>query len=113
MMPSSCVIREYHVRSDGIPKLASHALNATVGGSKLPLDLRSVPQPLEPGRRSQPGCNQHWRKPMNWDRVQGNWKQFTGKVKEQWGQLTDDDLSQIDGNREQLEGRLQARYGYA
>ena len=31
---------------------------------------------------------------MNWDRVQGNWKQFTGKVKEQWGQLTDDDLTQ-------------------
>jgi uncharacterized protein YjbJ (UPF0337 family) len=50
---------------------------------------------------------------MNWDRVQGNWKQFTGKVKEQWGQLTDDDLTQINGNREQLEGKIQARYGYA
>ena len=42
---------------------------------------------------------------MNWDRVQGNWKQFSGKVKEKWGQLTDDDLTQINGNREQLEGR--------
>jgi len=50
---------------------------------------------------------------MNWDRVQGNWKQFTGKVKEQWGQLTEDDLTQINGNREQLEGKIQARYGYA
>ena len=50
---------------------------------------------------------------MNWDRVQGNWKQFSGKVKEKWGQLTDDDLTQINGNREQLEGKLQARYGYA
>jgi uncharacterized protein YjbJ (UPF0337 family) len=50
---------------------------------------------------------------MNWDRVQGNWKQFSGKVKEKWGQLTDDDLTQIDGNREQLEGKIQARYGYA
>ena len=50
---------------------------------------------------------------MNWDRVQGNWKQFAGKVKEQWGQLTDDDLTQINGNREQLEGKIQARYGYA
>jgi uncharacterized protein YjbJ (UPF0337 family) len=50
---------------------------------------------------------------MNWDRVQGNWKQFSGKVKEKWGQLTDDDLAQINGNREQLEGKLQSRYGYA
>jgi uncharacterized protein YjbJ (UPF0337 family) len=50
---------------------------------------------------------------MNWDRVQGNWKQFSGKVKEKWGQLTDDDLSQINGNREQLEGKIQSRYGQA
>ena len=50
---------------------------------------------------------------MNWDRIEGNWKQFTGKVKEKWGQLTDDDLSKINGNREQLEGLLQQRYGYA
>jgi uncharacterized protein YjbJ (UPF0337 family) len=50
---------------------------------------------------------------MNWDRVQGNWKQFSGKVKEKWGQLTDDDLTQINGNREQLEGKIQARYGHA
>jgi uncharacterized protein YjbJ (UPF0337 family) len=34
-------------------------------------------------------------------------------VKEQWGKLTDDDLTQINGNREQLEGKIQARYGYA
>jgi uncharacterized protein YjbJ (UPF0337 family) len=50
---------------------------------------------------------------MNWDRIEGNWKQFSGKVKEKWGQLTDDDLTQINGNREQLEGVLQQRYGYA
>ena len=50
---------------------------------------------------------------MNWDRVQGNWKQFSGKVKEKWGQLTDDDIAQINGNREQLEGKIQARYGTA
>ena len=42
---------------------------------------------------------------MNWDRIEGNWKQFTGKVKEQWGKLTDDDIAQINGNREQLEGK--------
>lgn len=50
---------------------------------------------------------------MNWDRIEGNWKQFTGKVKEKWGQLTDDDLTNIAGKREQLEGKLQERYGYA
>jgi uncharacterized protein YjbJ (UPF0337 family) len=50
---------------------------------------------------------------MNWDRVQGSWKQFTGKAKEQWGKLTDDELTQINGDREQLEGKLQAKYGYA
>jgi uncharacterized protein YjbJ (UPF0337 family) len=50
---------------------------------------------------------------MNWDRVQGDWKQFSGKVKEKWGQLTDDDLAQINGNRDQLEGKIQSRYGLA
>lgn len=50
---------------------------------------------------------------MNWDRVQGDWKQFTGKVKEKWGKLTDDDLTVINGNREQLEGKIQAAYGQA
>jgi uncharacterized protein YjbJ (UPF0337 family) len=49
----------------------------------------------------------------NWNRVQGDWKQFSGKVKEKWGQLTDDDLAQINGNREQLEGKIQSRYGLA
>ena len=48
---------------------------------------------------------------MNWDRIEGNWKQVTGKVKEKWGKLTDDDITQINGNREQLEGKIQARYG--
>jgi uncharacterized protein YjbJ (UPF0337 family) len=50
---------------------------------------------------------------MDWNRVEGNWKQFKGKVKEQWGKLTDDDLNTINGRREQLEGKLQQRYGYA
>jgi uncharacterized protein YjbJ (UPF0337 family) len=49
---------------------------------------------------------------MNWDRIEGNWKQFTGKVKEKWGDLTDDDLTSINGRRDQLEGKLQDRYGY-
>jgi uncharacterized protein YjbJ (UPF0337 family) len=50
---------------------------------------------------------------MNWDTVTGDWKQFSGKVKEKWGKLTDDDLTVINGKREQLEGKLQERYGYA
>jgi uncharacterized protein YjbJ (UPF0337 family) len=50
---------------------------------------------------------------MDWNRVEGNWKEVKGKVKEQWGKLTDDDLTAINGQREQLEGRLQERYGYA
>ncbi|HWE15817.1 MAG TPA: CsbD family protein [Hyphomicrobiaceae bacterium] len=50
---------------------------------------------------------------MNWDRIEGNWKQFTGKVTEKWGTLTDDEIARINGNREQLEGQIQARYGYA
>ena len=50
---------------------------------------------------------------MNWDRIEGNWKQFAGKVKENWGDLTDDDVAQLNGQREQLEGILQKRYGYA
>ena len=50
---------------------------------------------------------------MNWDTVKGDWKQFSGKVKEKWGNLTDDDLAKINGEREQLEGKLQERYGLA
>jgi uncharacterized protein YjbJ (UPF0337 family) len=50
---------------------------------------------------------------MNNDRVEGNWKQFKGKLKEQWGKLTDDDFKVIEGNREQLMGRVQERYGIA
>lgn len=50
---------------------------------------------------------------MDWNRVEGNWKQFKGKVQEQWGRLTDDDLDEIDGNRQQLEGKIQERYGLA
>jgi uncharacterized protein YjbJ (UPF0337 family) len=49
---------------------------------------------------------------VNWDRIEGNWKQFSGKVKEKWGKLTDDDLASVNGRREQLEGKIQERYGY-
>jgi len=49
---------------------------------------------------------------MTWDQIAGNWKQLTGKVKEKWGKLTDNDLTTISGKRDQLVGRLQERYGY-
>ncbi len=47
---------------------------------------------------------------MNWDRVQGNWKQLKGRVREEWGKLTDDDLEVIQGKRDRLVGKLQVRY---
>jgi uncharacterized protein YjbJ (UPF0337 family) len=50
---------------------------------------------------------------MNWDQVQGKWKQYKGKAKERWGQLTDDDLETIDGRSQQLVGKIQERYGVA
>jgi uncharacterized protein YjbJ (UPF0337 family) len=50
---------------------------------------------------------------MNWDRVEGNWKEFKGKAQQQWGKLTSDDLDVIEGKRTELAGRLQQRYGYA
>jgi uncharacterized protein YjbJ (UPF0337 family) len=48
---------------------------------------------------------------MNWDRVEGNWKQVKGAVKARWGKLTDDDFDVIAGKREQLAGKIQERYG--
>lgn len=50
---------------------------------------------------------------MNWDRVKGNWKQARGRIKEKWGELTDDDLKEIEGRRGKLVGKIQKRYGMA
>lgn len=50
---------------------------------------------------------------MNWDQVEGKWKQYTGEVKAKWGKLTDDDLTVIRGKRDQLAGKIQERYGIA
>ena len=43
---------------------------------------------------------------MDWNRIEGSWKQTSGKLKEKWGKLTDDDLTQINGKREQFEGKI-------
>lgn len=50
---------------------------------------------------------------MNEDRIQGQWKQLAGKLKEKWGKLTDDDLKQVEGSSEYLVGKVQERYGVA
>jgi uncharacterized protein YjbJ (UPF0337 family) len=50
---------------------------------------------------------------MNWDQIQGNWKIWAGKAREKWGNLTDNELTESAGRREQLAGLLQQRYGYA
>jgi len=48
---------------------------------------------------------------MNWDKIEGGWKQFKGKLREQWGRLTEDDVAVIEGKRDKLVGKIQERYG--
>jgi uncharacterized protein YjbJ (UPF0337 family) len=48
---------------------------------------------------------------MNWDQIEGNWKQHKGKIMSKWGKLTDDDIASIKGKRTELLGLLQSRYG--
>jgi len=50
---------------------------------------------------------------MNWDQIEGNWKQLKGQARQKWAKLTDSDWDALSGKREELAGRLQERYGYA
>ncbi|NNL84448.1 MAG: CsbD family protein [Myxococcales bacterium] len=50
---------------------------------------------------------------MNWDRIEGNWKQFKGKAQQKWGKLTDDDCDVVKGKKEELIGKVQERHGIA
>lgn len=50
---------------------------------------------------------------MNWDQLEGKWKQYSGLAKEKWGSLTDNDLEAVRGKRDQLIGKIQERYGLA
>jgi uncharacterized protein YjbJ (UPF0337 family) len=50
---------------------------------------------------------------MNWDQIEGKWKQSAGIVKQKWGKLTDDDLTTVAGKKDQLVGKIQERYGIA
>jgi uncharacterized protein YjbJ (UPF0337 family) len=53
------------------------------------------------------------REHMNWDQVEGKWKQLSGSAREQWGKLTDDDMQTLTGQKDQLVGKIQERYGLA
>lgn len=48
---------------------------------------------------------------MNWDQIEGNWKEIKGKAIAQWGKLTDDELDQVKGRRTELAGLIQQKYG--
>ena len=48
---------------------------------------------------------------MNWDQIEGKWKQFTGSARERWGNLTDDDIQTLTGQKDHLVGKIQERYG--
>jgi uncharacterized protein YjbJ (UPF0337 family) len=50
---------------------------------------------------------------MNWDQIEGKWKQYAGKIKSKWGKLTDDDITMLSGKKDQLVGLVQERYGIA
>ena len=50
---------------------------------------------------------------MNWDRIEGHWKQLKGQAQQQWGKLTDDDFDVVAGKRDELAGKIQVRYGIA
>jgi uncharacterized protein YjbJ (UPF0337 family) len=50
---------------------------------------------------------------MNWDQIEGKWKQYLGKAKEKWGDLTDDEFDRAAGKRDQMVGLVQAKYGTA
>lgn len=52
-------------------------------------------------------------KHMNWEQIEGKWKQLTGSVRERWGKLTDDDVQTLTGQKDQLVGKIQERYGFA
>jgi uncharacterized protein YjbJ (UPF0337 family) len=50
---------------------------------------------------------------MNWDQIEGMWHQVKGTLRAKWGDLTDDEIEEIDGNREKMVGKIQEKYGIA
>jgi uncharacterized protein YjbJ (UPF0337 family) len=94
----------------GVPWILGN--RGRLGGNCQDL-VRGVPDPVlgQPDYRTENSLNKKGVNHMNWDRIEGNWTQFKGKVREQWGRLTDDDIDVINGKREQLVGRVQETYG--
>jgi uncharacterized protein YjbJ (UPF0337 family) len=76
-------------------------------------ELKSWPRIVIAGRAAETVCQMTQEIYMDWNRLEGNWKQVKGKIKEKWGDLTDNDLDEIAGRRDQLEGKIQERYGIA
>jgi uncharacterized protein YjbJ (UPF0337 family) len=50
---------------------------------------------------------------MNWDQVKGKWHEVKGSIRAKWGELTDDEIEELDGNREKMVGKIQQKYGVA
>lgn len=67
--------------------------------------------PTAAARGDDVASNAEWRLSMNWDRIEGQWKQLKGQAQQKWGKLTDDDWDLIQGKREELVGKLQSIYG--
>lgn len=78
-----------------------------------PFSVRYRTDSARPVNHNRPIVSDHRETQMNWDRIEGNWKQVTGRAKAQWGKLTNDELDVIAGRREQLAGKIQERYGIA
>lgn len=91
--------------------LSVNALAETAGAGVTKWSPPNVPG--MPGYQEPAASNDSNRTAGKWDAIAGNWKQLSGKVKEKWGKLTDDDVTRINGKREQLEGLLQEKYGYS
>jgi uncharacterized protein YjbJ (UPF0337 family) len=104
---------------DTVPTGPGHAskLALTSGVSMKPVPATSPRLPGQSGSARgarlaiSPTGSEHKEFEMNWDIVEGNWKQFRGKVKAQWGKLTDDHLDVIAGKRIELTGKIQEAYG--
>ncbi len=50
---------------------------------------------------------------MDWNIIEGKWKELKGHAREEWGKLTDDELEEVGGKKDRLVGKLQQKYGYA
>jgi uncharacterized protein YjbJ (UPF0337 family) len=88
------------------------ALSAVNAGCSIGTRTQTVALILHQGAVAALLANEHGGSAMNWDQIEGNWMKAKGKLRQQWGKLTDDDLALINGKREELAGRLQERYGY-